>query len=129
MLLCNFLHMYYTSHDSRHTLYIRTLHVYISLHRYRVVYVHLLDIPRQPTCMKLQVHLYTRELYQPIQSCHVVCLGISNKSVAVPRQDSIHPCNIYIIHRHTCTCMYINGSYIHVCVVKSVYIIMLYIFY
>ena len=27
--------------------------------------------------------LGTRELYQPIQSCHVVCLGISNKSVAV----------------------------------------------
>ena len=42
-------------------------------------YVYLLDIPRQLTCMKLG----TRELYQPIQSCHVVCLGISNKSVAV----------------------------------------------
>ena len=49
------------------------------------IHVYLLDIPRQPTCMKLG----TRELYQPIQSCHVVCLGISNKSVAVPRQDSI----------------------------------------
>ena len=28
------------------------------------MYVHLLDIPRQPTCMKLG----TRELYQPIHS-------------------------------------------------------------
>ena len=36
---------------------------------------------------------------------HIICLGISNRSVAVPRQDSIHPyralavlsghCNIY----------------------------------
>ena len=51
------------------------------------VYEYLLDIPRQPTCMKLD----TRVLYQPIQSCHVVCLGISNKSVAVPRQYNIHP--------------------------------------
>ena len=49
--------------------------------------------------------LGTRGLYQPIQYIlhvqegfiHVVCLGISNKSVAVPRQDSIRPvhCNIY----------------------------------
>ena len=28
----------------------------------------------------------SRELYQPIQSCHVICLGISNKSVAVYTQ-------------------------------------------
>ena len=57
--------------------------------------------------------LGTGALYQPIQSyivqagfIHVICLGISNKSVAVPRQDSIRPyrahavlsghCNIYI---------------------------------
>ena len=46
----------------------------------RELYQSLLDIPRQPTCMKLG----TTELYQPIQSCHVVCLGISNKPVAVP---------------------------------------------
>ena len=70
---------------------------------YRHVYSYLLDIPRQPTCMKLG----TRELYQPIQSCHVVCPGISNKSVAVP---SIHPCravlsghcNIYVCTVHIC---------------------------
>ena len=54
--------------------------------------------------------LGTRGLYQPIQSLHVqegfihvVCLRISNKSVAVPREDSIRPyrslsehCNIYV---------------------------------
>ena len=45
--------------------------------------MYLLDIPRQPTSMKL--HVRTRELYLPIQSCHVFCLGISNKYVAVPR--------------------------------------------
>ena len=54
---------------------------------YSLLCLYLLDIPRQPTCMKLG----TRELYQPIQSFHVICLGISNKSVAVPRQDSICP--------------------------------------
>ena len=55
-------------------------------------HAYLLDIPWQPTCMKLG----TGGLYQPIRSymlqagfIHVVCLGISNKSVAVPRQDSI----------------------------------------
>ena len=54
------------------------------------------------------------EFYQPIQSyivqagfIHFICLGISNKSVAVPRQDSIHPyrthavlsghCNVYTL--------------------------------
>ena len=42
----------------------------------QVLYYTSLDIPRQPTCMKLG----TRELYQPIQSCHVICLGISNES-------------------------------------------------
>ena len=62
--------------------------------------------------------LGTGALYQPIQSyivqagfIHVICLGISNKSVAVPRQDSIRPyrahtvlsghCNIYIQLEHT----------------------------
>ena len=36
-----------------------------------------------------------------IQSCHVVCLGISNKSVAVPRQDSICLCRVHnIIYCH-----------------------------
>ena len=44
---------------------------------------------------------------------HVSCLGISNKSVAVPRQDSIRPyrvhavlsghCNIIILYIHTVT--------------------------
>ena len=60
--------------------------------------------------------LGTGGLYQPIQSyivqagfIHVICLGISNKSVAVPRQDSIRPyrahavlsghCNIYVLLR------------------------------
>ena len=66
--------------------------MYISLHS--CMFVHLLDIPRQPTCMKLG----TRELYQPIQSCHVVCLGISNKSVAVPRQDSMSPALQHVLY-------------------------------
>ena len=62
-----------------------------------ILHMYLLDIPRQPTCMKLG----TRELYQPIQSNKSVAvprqdsmspaLGISNKSVAVPRQDSMSP--------------------------------------
>ena len=67
-------------------MYIHTctyIHTYIHTCKLCVLCVCLLDIPRQPTCMKLG----TRELYQPIQSCHVVCLGISNKSVAVG-QDS-----------------------------------------
>ena len=57
--------------------------------------------------------LGTRELYQPIQSCHVICLGISNKSVAVPRQDSIHPCRAHVVLSGHCNilctslvCMY-----------------------
>ena len=57
---------------------------------------YLLDIPKQPTCMKLR----TGE----VGFIHVGCLGISNKYIAVPRQDSIRPhavlsghCNI-IIH-------------------------------
>ena len=68
----------------------------------------------------------TRELYQPIQSCHVICLGISNKSVAVPRQDSIHPCcrahavlsgycNIVYMYVHT---LYMY-AYVTVLVVKG----------
>ena len=44
--------------------------------------------------------LDTGELYQPIQSWHVICLGISNKSVAVSRQDSMSPAL-----QHTCTCI------------------------
>ena len=69
--------------------------------------------PMQLTCMKLG----TRELYQPIQSCHVSCLGISNQSVAVPRQESICPslqgscCPVWALH-HQCTVQYT----IHVCV-------------
>ena len=51
------------------------------------MYHRSVNVARQLTCMKLG----TRELYQPIQACHVVCLGISNKSVAVPRQDSMSP--------------------------------------
>ena len=79
---------------------------------------YLLDIPRQPTCMKLG----TRELYQPIQSNKSVAvprqdsmspaLGISNKSVAVPRQDSIRPCRAHAVlsghcnrYIHACTCI------------------------
>ena len=63
MYIC--IHNYYG--PMRCTLYISTTRI--------EVYVF---VPRQPTCMKLG----TRELYQPIQFCHVVCLGISNKSVA-----------------------------------------------
>ena len=68
----------------------------------------------------------TSVLYQPIQSCHVVCLGISNKSVAVPRHDNIRSCcpvwALYIqymcmhcmwcIHSlssvRVCTCIYVS---------------------
>ena len=46
---------------------------------------YLLDIPRQPTCMKLGIV----ELYQPIQSCHVICLGISNKYVTVSDRTAL----------------------------------------
>ena len=53
--------------------------------------------------------LGTRELYQPIQSCYIVCLGISNKSVAVPRQDSIRTCRAHAI----LTSGYCNILYLH----------------
>ena len=44
------------------------------------MYYTSLDIPRQPTCIKLGI----RELYQPIQSCRVACLVICNKFVQYP---------------------------------------------
>ena len=61
------------------------------------MYCVLLGTPRQPTCMKLG----NREPYQPMQSC----LGISNKSVAVPRQDSIRPCCPVWALQHIFTCI------------------------
>ena len=51
--------------------------------------------------------LGTRELYQPIQSCHVVCLGTSNKSVALPRQDSIRPCRAHAVLSGHCNIYYV----------------------
>ena len=82
--------------------------------------------------MKLQVLGNCISLYNPAMSN--VCLGISNKSVAVPRQDSIHPsyrahavlsghCNIYIyiyiilytLYIHVCTCT----VYVTILVVKG----------
>ena len=68
--------------------------MYVDLH------LRLLDIPRQPTCMKLRY-------YQRIQSYkqgsyNVICLGISNNSVAVPRQDSMSP--VYLkLDSHACS--------------------------
>ena len=84
--------------------------LYIHMHCMYVYVYHVcvfLDIPRQLTCMKLG----TRELYQPIQSCHVVCLGISNKSVTVPRQDSIHPCRARAVLSGHCNIIYIYTVY------------------
>ena len=62
--------------------------------------------------------LGTRELYQPIQSNKSVAvprqdsmspaLGISNKSVAVPRQDSMSPCRAHAVLSGHC------NRYIHV---------------
>ena len=74
------------------------------------MYIHSLDIPRQPTCMKLG----TRELYQPIQSCHVVCLGTSNKSVALPRQDSIRPCRAHAVLSGHCNIYVYRNVYVMV---------------
>ena len=91
-----------------HTLYIVHICIYI-------VY----NIPRQLTCMKLQVLGNCISLYNPAMS-----LPISNKSVAVPRQDSIHPCYglmlsclgtatyVYTLF----TCMYIHCMYVYVTV-------------
>ena len=66
--------------------------------------------------------LGTRELYQPIQSNKSVAvprqdsmspaLGISNKSVAVPRQDSMSPCRAHAVLSGHC------NRYVHVHTLK-----------
>ena len=61
----------------------------------------------------------TRELYQPIKSCHVVCLGISNKSVTVPRQDSIH----LALQHNTCTYTPFVCEY-SICIMSAVTILL-----
>ena len=76
-----------------HTSYPLTL---ITLHTCNLHTTPNLTCNPHTTCMKLG----TRELYQPIQSCHVFCLGISNKSVAVPRQDSI--CRAHAVQSGYC---------------------------
>ena len=58
-----------------------------------MLYMYLLDI----SVTDMYEAIGTRELYQPIQSCHVVYLGISNKSVTVPRQDSNCLCRAHAV--------------------------------
>ena len=61
-----------------------------------------------------------RGFYLPIQSymckkgsyMHVVCLGISNKFVAVPRQDSIRPYRAHAV---------LSGHYVHRSQSSSIY--------
>ena len=47
------------------------------------MYTYLLDIPRQPTCMKLSTLSAYIILHVQAGFIHVICLGISNKSVAL----------------------------------------------
>ena len=47
---------------------------------------------------------------------HVVCLGISNKSVAVPRQDSICPYRAHAVLSGHCN---IYGDVLYVCVIME----------
>ena len=42
---------------------------------------------------------------------HVICLGISNKSVAVPRQDSIRPYRAHAVLSGHCN-MYMRASFV-----------------
>ena len=74
--------------------------------------VYLLDIPRQPTCMKLYrywgiVSAYTIRCSAQIGQHEPCSLGISNKSVAVPRQDSIRPCRAHAVLSGHCN-MYMH---------------------
>ena len=68
---------------------------------------YLLGIPRQPTCMKLGtggfLSAYTI-LHVQVGFIHVICLGMSNKYVGVPRQDSMSPVRAYnpfILYHYT----------------------------
>ena len=58
----------------------------------------------------------TSVLYQPIQSCHVICLGISNKSVSVPRQGSIRSCRAHaVLSGHCNICIYTHTLKVWLC--------------
>ena len=48
---------------------------------------------------------------------HVICLGISNKSVAVPRQDSIHPYRAHAVLSWHCIIYYTSAIF---CVIHGV---------
>ena len=74
--------------------------------------VHVIGIPRQPTCIKLYrywgiVSAYTIRCSAQIGQDEPCSLGISNKSIAVHRQDSIRPCRTHAV-------LYCNIIYIHV---------------
>ena len=94
-----------------HTLYIVHICIYI-------VY----NIPRQLTCMKL--YTGTRELYQPIQSCHVICryptnlLQYPDRTAFTLLRGSC--CPVWALqHMHVYTlftCMYV---YVMILVVKG----------
>ena len=68
-----------------------------------------------------------REKYQPIQYCWAGCLGypvhtchlpidISNKSIAVPRQDSIRACGTHaVLSGHCNIYVHVTVYTLHVC--------------
>ena len=79
------------------------------------MHMYLLDILRQTTCTYVHEARYVhRELNQPILFIHVGYLGISSKSIAVSRQESICPCRAYAVlsgHCNYAACLqYSDGS-------------------
>ena len=67
-----------------------------------------MDSPRQPTCMKLGTVTVSAYITLP---CRL--LRISNKSVAVPRQDSICPCRDHAPLSGHCK-IYMLRNFVHV---------------
>ena len=85
-------------------------------------HVHLVEVTKQPTCMKGACCTNNR-FYGQLQFIHVGCLVTSTKVVVTQRQDSIRPCRAHaVLSLRYNYYMQPTGVHVHVYIHVHVYV-------